>query len=100
MPFERLIDFAKDADVFICEATFTSELKERSIETMHTTAGEAAEMAKKANVGILVLTHFSARYNDLTGHIAEARAVFPATFIAKDLERLVIPYISPHSKSR
>jgi len=96
VPFEGLVELAKDADVFICEATFTSELKERSVETMHTTAKEAAEIAKKANVGILILTHFSARYNDLSGHIAEARTIFPASFIAKDLDRLVIPYVSPH----
>jgi len=99
MPFPEFVDFAKDADVLIHEATFTSEMKERSIETMHTTALEAAKIARDANVKILVLTHFSARYNDLTEHLKEARRIFPATFIARDLDVLTIPYVSPHSKS-
>lgn len=100
MAFDELITFSRDADVLISEATFTDDLKARSIETMHMTASEAAEIAKKANVKILVLTHFSARYNDLSLHLREARKIFPATFVAKDLDRLIIPYVTPHSKLR
>ncbi len=95
MAFDGLVELARDADVLISEATFTSELKDRSIETMHMTATEAAKIAREAGVKILVLTHFSARYNDLTNHLIEARRIFPATFIAKDLDVLTIPYVAP-----
>jgi len=90
-PYNRLIDFAKDADVLIHEATFTEDKKDRCIETLHSTAKEAALIAKKANVKILVLTHFSARYEDPRKLLAEAREVFPATFVAEDFMKIEIP---------
>ena len=98
MPCEDMIEFAKNADVLIHEATYTSSHKERSILTMHTTAEDAAKIAKKSNAKILVLTHFSARYADTSALIDEARKIFPATFIANDLEYLDIPYIKPFKK--
>jgi ribonuclease Z len=98
MPFKEMIEFAKDADVLIHEATYTSQYKDRSLLTMHATAREVAEIAKKSNVKILILTHFSARYGDTTEILNEAREIFPATFIANDLQYIDIPYIKPAKK--
>lgn len=94
-PFKRMVSFSRECDVLIHEATFLHELKERSLETLHTTALEAAKLAKEANVKVLVLTHFSARYEDPSPLLEEARRVFPSTFLAKDLENLTIPYVKP-----
>ncbi len=94
-PFKRMISFSKDCDVLIHEATFLHELKERSLETLHTTALEAAKIAKEANAKILILTHFSARYEDPNPLLEEARRIFPSTFLAEDLQNLTIPYVKP-----
>jgi len=94
-PFKRMILFSRDCDVLIHEATFLHEMKARSLETLHTTALEAAEIAKEANVKILVLTHFSARYEDPKPLLEEARRIFPSTFLAEDLNGLIIPYVKP-----
>lgn len=91
-PFNKLINLAKNADVLIHEATFASDKKNRSRETLHSTAEEAAIIAKKARVKILILTHFSARYNDVKIILDEARKIFPATFAAEDLMKIEIPF--------
>jgi len=95
MPYKKVLDAAKGCDVLIHESTFLHELLDRSLLTRHTTALQAAMIARDANVKILVLTHFSARYKDLGELLNEARRIFPSTFLATDLEELVIPYIKP-----
>jgi len=90
-PFKGLIRLARNADVLIHEATFANDKKERSIETKHSTAQEAAVIAKSANVKILIITHFSARYEDVGVLVNEARKIFPATFAADDFMRIEIP---------
>lgn len=99
MPFDKMVEFARDADVLIHEATYTSGYYERSLLTRHSTARSAAEIAKKANVKILVLTHISARYGDAKELLREAREIHPSTFIAKDLDILEVPYIKPIRRS-
>ncbi len=98
MPHEKVVELSRDADVLIHESTFLDELRDRALLTKHTTAIQAAEIAREADVKILVLTHFSARYRDVSPLVSEARKIFPATFSAKDLDSLVIPYVkrSPH----
>ena len=63
-PTEKLQEFFKNSDYLSFDCTFSDDLKDRAIETNHSTAKEAAELAKNANVKNLILTHFSARYND------------------------------------
>ena len=84
-PSEDTVRLARDADLLVHEATFGDEEAQRAIETGHSTAREAAEVALRAGVARLVLTHFSARYSrDASELLREAKEVFAETIIAKD----------------
>lgn len=87
---ENIIPIIENVDVLYHEATFLHDLKEMADYTGHTTALEAARIAKKANVGKLILGHFSNRYGDLSVFTNEAREVFPNTFLPKQLEAVKI----------
>ena len=79
-----IAEVIKDVDLLYHEATFTEELKEWAKNTLHSTAREAAEIAKMANARKLILGHFSARYKTVNPFLEEARAVFPNTVAAED----------------
>ncbi len=84
-PCEATIAAAGNADLLVHEATFSDEEAPRALETGHSTAREAAEVAAKAGVKRLLLIHFSARYTrDAAELEKEARAVFAETYIARD----------------
>lgn len=87
---EAIIPIIKEVDLLYHEATFLHPLKEMADYTGHTTALEAATIAKKANVEKLILGHFSNRYSDLSVFTDEARTVFPNTFLPKALESVKI----------
>ena len=87
-PNESLMKISKKADILIHEATFLDELSERAAEDGHTTALQAAEFAKKANVELLVLTHISSRYPDPEMIKAEAEKIFSNVLVAKDFMEL------------
>ncbi|WP_412070142.1 ribonuclease Z [Rubrivirga sp. IMCC43871] len=78
---------ASDADLLLHEATFTDEHADRAEAVAHSTARQAAEVARDAGARRLLLTHFSARYGDTSGLVAEARAAFPETEAAEELAR-------------
>ncbi|MDP2236415.1 MAG: ribonuclease Z [Bacteroidales bacterium] len=82
--FEPLIEYIKGVNLLYHEATFMSKFTEEAKNTFHSTSVQAAEIAKKANVGKLLLGHFSSRYNDLNPLLAEAQEVFPNTDLALD----------------
>lgn len=81
----QAIAIAKDASLLLCESTYLEEHKELAHQHKHLTAKQAALIAKEANAKCLILTHFSARYQNLKIFESEARAIFPHTFVADDL---------------
>lgn len=81
---------ADDVDLLYHDATFTDALHARAVETGHSTAREAAEVARDADVGRLLLGHVSARYDDPTPLEVEASAVFSASSVAEELRRYVL----------
>lgn len=85
------VNLAKGAKMLVCESTYLDEERDLAKEYMHMTALQAAQIAKDANVEILVLTHFSARYRDSEAFAKEARTIFPNTFAAEDLKRIAFP---------
>jgi len=84
-PTDDLTNFFKNCDYLSFDSTFADELKDKAIEANHSTAKEAAELAEKANVSTLILTHFSARYNDESILLEEAKQTHDNTIAAKDL---------------
>jgi ribonuclease Z len=95
-PCAALRDIARDADLLVHEATFSHEDADRAAETGHSTAREAAELARQANVRRLVLTHISPRYSrEAPELLAEARSVFPETAIARDGFEIEVPFADP-----
>ena len=84
-PTKKLEEFFSNCDYLTFDSTFVDELKEKAIETHHSTAVEAATLAKNANVKNLMLTHFSARYNDESILADEAKRIHNSVIAARDL---------------
>ena len=87
---ESMIPIIKNVDVLYHEATFLHDLKKMADYTGHTTALEAAKIARKANVKKLILGHFSNRYHDLSVFLNEACEIFPETYLPEQLEAVKI----------
>jgi ribonuclease Z len=86
-----VVEAARGADVLVHEATFAEEERERARETLHSTAADAAGVAREADVGLLALMHLSNRY--FGGEIEqEAQAIFPNTVVPRDLDIIVVPF--------
>jgi ribonuclease Z len=89
-PYDKLIDFSKNADVLVHDATFDSELEDIANEYGHATAYQAAEIAKKAKVERLFLTHISPRYLDPLVLENDAKKVFKNSSVPKDFQEFEI----------
>jgi ribonuclease Z len=88
---EVMVQQISQVDVLYHEATFMEEDKIKAIETMHSTAAQAATIAKMADVSKLIIGHFSARYKDLYPVWNEAKEIFPNTYLAKEGETFTLP---------
>ena len=80
----ELVDYIKDTLLLYHEATFLQDLKARADETWHSTAKEAATIARDSNVKKLLIGHYSARYRDLAPLVAEAQEIFPHVEAARE----------------
>jgi ribonuclease Z len=90
-PVETVRVLSEGADVLIHEATFLEDERDRAADTLHSTALQAAELARDAEVRLLALTHVSPRY--FGPELArEAREVFPATVVPKDFDVIEVPF--------
>jgi len=87
-----LVPFLKDVSLLYHEATFLNALQYQAEATAHSTASQAATIARDANAGHLLLGHFSARYSDLNPHLEESQPIFPLTSLAKEGRLYPIPY--------
>jgi ribonuclease Z len=79
---ESLVDRIKGVDLLFHEATFTTDEESKASETLHSTAAQAATIARMSEVKKLLVGHFSARYRDLVPVLDEARKIFPETDLA------------------
>ncbi|HYI74191.1 MAG TPA: ribonuclease Z [Gaiellaceae bacterium] len=90
-PAASVVAAATGAELLVHEATFLADERERARETSHSTAGEAALVAREAGVELLALTHVSTRY---FGHqvVEEATQLFPATVVPRDFDLVTVPF--------
>lgn len=91
-PTPSVNEIARDADIFVCESTYSDNLQEIAAEKKHMTAKQAAMIARECNVKRLVLTHLSTRYgsDEADQILSEAKSIFPNSILAEDLMRIPI----------
>lgn len=89
--YPEIIKTIHGVDLLYHEATYTEELKDRATATMHSTALDAAKIARAANAEKLIIGHFSARYKEIEIFLQEAGQIFPETVPAVDGEIYKIP---------
>jgi ribonuclease Z len=90
-PVETVRVLAEGADVLIHEATFLEDERDRAEDTLHSTALQAAEIARDAGVRLLALTHVSPRYFG-PELVREAQEVFEATVVPRDFDVIEVPF--------
>lgn len=87
---EDILDQIKEVDLLYHEATFMSDMESRADETYHSTAAQAASIAKIANVNKLILGHYSSRYKNIDPLLSEAKSIFPGSLLAIEGETFEI----------
>jgi len=94
---ERFADYVRGVDLLYHEATYMNADAVLAKESYHSTTGQAARIAELAGVGKLLLGHFSARYTECSELLAEAREVFPNTFLCSDGDFFEVPAVKRRS---
>ena len=89
-PSEQMVEFAEDADLLIHESTFEGIYGDKAYEMGHSTSVQAAEIAKKANVKRLILTHVSTRYKKSDILETEAKEIFENSTVAEDFMQIEV----------
>jgi ribonuclease Z len=84
-PSQKMVEYARDCDVLIHDATAESTMEEKANRYGHSTAKQAAMIAKESNAKVLFLVHISPRYDDPLPLLEEAKAVFKNSILAEDL---------------
>lgn len=87
----EVVDFVSGVSMLYHESTFLSVHAERAQQTLHSTAQQAAYIAQKAGARQLIIGHFSARYKNLQPLLAEARSIFPETYLAEEGQTYPVP---------
>lgn len=90
--FEKLPVYIKNVYLLYHEATFLEENEKQAKASAHSTAKEAALIAKEADAQCMIIGHFSARYKDLQKFLDEARTIFPKTYLSVEGKTYLIPY--------
>ena len=85
-PFPELADWIKGVTVLYHEATVPAEMEEMAAKTYHSTTLQAAETARKAGVGKLLVGHYSSRYPSVDFFLDQLRSVFPASYLTHDTD--------------
>ena len=86
---DNLLEVCQDADALVIESTYLDEETEMAGQFSHLTARQGAELAIKAGVKKLILTHISRRYRE-KDVLKEALSIFPNTSVARDFDTFQI----------
>lgn len=87
---EELIPYIQHVDLLYHEATFADDMEDRAVMTLHSTATQAATIAKKAGVQKLLLGHYSTRYKDPAPLLDEAKTIFTETYLTYEGETIIL----------
>ena len=91
-PFPELAQWVKGVSVLYHEATFPAEMSEMAEKTFHSTTLQAAQCAKEAGVGRLLVGHYSSRFPSLDFYLDELRSVFQDSFLTRDMDVFEISF--------
>ena len=91
-PFPELAQWVKGVSVLYHEATFPAEMSEMAEKTFHSTTLQAAQCAKDAGVGHLLVGHYSSRFPSLDFYLDELRSVFHESFLTRDMDVFEISF--------
>ncbi len=86
----QLVRYIRSADLLYHESTFSNDMSDRAEKTFHSTAEEAARIARDAGVGKLLLGHYSTRYKDPSVLLDEARPVFKESYLSQEGETIIV----------